>query len=268
VLEAFHRVLCRLWASTRLALRHSLEKRVGGGSGAGSLVSIPVFHALANRRSVRTYASSSSFVLATRSGSGQTMPSGKYDPKKKQGLLPTYGRRAAPRGIDNGGGGATYVVGGGAVVHPGRESSGPKRFFGDEHLSEIMGRHRVGKKAKRLEEKRTDEALEKILKRDMEGGTSGSVGAKAMAKLRRSEGVGAGGGIKKGQEGEEEREKRAAEKRSMAEAIVNRRMGMGILGKERVREDPIKRVSGKGAIHLLMRVALCVIYRRCSASKS
>lgn len=154
------------------------------------------------------------------------------------------------------------------MVHADRGSAsgtqgggGSRRFFGDEHLSEKMGRHRVGKKAKRLEEKLADQELERILKRDMAGGNSGSVGAKAMAKMARNpdissssqlNGNGNGKGKGKGKDkvangGENEVEMAtaaaAAEKRSKLEAIAARRMGMGILGRQRVLEDPAKRVS-------------------------
>lgn len=90
-------------------------------------------------------ASTSSFALTTAKPS--THRPGFPPPRKgvginhatKQGLLPASGPQAAPRGTENGGGGATYMVGGGNSVRPDR-TDGALNNFGQEMLSEKLGR--------------------------------------------------------------------------------------------------------------------------------
>ncbi|WVQ68779.1 uncharacterized protein L199_006988 [Kwoniella botswanensis] len=127
-------------------------------------------------------ASTSSFALTSRPAGTSNGPGGKlgYDPKRKQGLLPAAGRQAAPRGIENGGGGATYVVGGG-VINTGSVSRGGLKGFGEEYLSEKLGSRSKSEKRKRhLEEKMAEKALQGLLDRE---GRGGSTGAKYLAVL-------------------------------------------------------------------------------------
>ncbi|WWC67476.1 uncharacterized protein I206_101384 [Kwoniella pini CBS 10737] len=125
-------------------------------------------------------ASTSSFALMSRPGINQSSK-GKlgYDPKKKTGLLPAAGRQAAPRGMENGGGGATYVVGGG-VVNTGSVSRGGLKGYGEEHLSEKLGRNRAEKRKRQLEDRQAERALQNLLARE---GQSGSTGAKYLSIL-------------------------------------------------------------------------------------
>ncbi|WRT65218.1 uncharacterized protein IL334_002161 [Kwoniella shivajii] len=127
-------------------------------------------------------ASTSSFALSTRSLNGsQNGPKGKlgFDPKRQTGLLPAAGRQAAPKGAENGGGGATYVVGGG-VVNTGSVSRGGLKGFGQEYLSEKLGRSRAEKRKRQLEDKEAEKALERLLERE---GQSGSTGAKYLSVI-------------------------------------------------------------------------------------
>lgn len=82
------------------------------------------------------------------------------DHRNKTGLLPAAGPQAAPRGADNGGGGVTYVVGGGVVRANGSEGL---KGWGEEHLSEKLGRSRADKRKRRLEEKEAEEALSRMM---------------------------------------------------------------------------------------------------------
>ena len=76
------------------------------------------------------------------------------------------------------GGGATYVVGGRAVrTH---RSDGSLKQFGDEHLSEKLGRGRAERKKRKSEEKEAEEALGRLLEKE---GKNGSTGAKYLSSL-------------------------------------------------------------------------------------
>ncbi|WWC58986.1 uncharacterized protein I303_101532 [Kwoniella dejecticola CBS 10117] len=127
-------------------------------------------------------ASTSSFALTSRPNNLQSSK-GKigFDPKKKTGLLPAAGRQAAPRGQDNGGGGATYVVGGG-VINTGSVSRGGLKGYGEEHLSEKLGRNRAEKRKRQMEERHAERALQDLLARE---GQSGSTGAKYLSILEK-----------------------------------------------------------------------------------
>jgi hypothetical protein len=159
-----------------------------------------------------------------------------YDPKKKTGLLPATGAAPAPRGQDNGGGGATYVVGGG-IVNTSR--NGGLRNLGDEHLGEKIGRRRAEKMKKRDEDRDAEEALKRLLSRD---GASQSTGGKYLARL----GVEVGND-KKGKKGKggdvEDDDEEAGTRTFSAEQVRNigfdPTLGVG----QRRPEDKAKRVS-------------------------
>ncbi|WVQ97510.1 hypothetical protein IAU59_004624 [Kwoniella sp. CBS 9459] len=128
-------------------------------------------------------ASTASFALSSRPANGAQKGKLGFDPRKKTGLLPAAGAQTAPKGLDNGGGGATYVVGGG-VVNTGSVSRGGLNGFGDEFLSEKLGRNRAGKRKRQLEEKEAEQALERLLERD--GGLGGgSTGGKYLAAVEK-----------------------------------------------------------------------------------
>ncbi|WVW78986.1 hypothetical protein I302_100949 [Kwoniella bestiolae CBS 10118] len=137
-------------------------------------------------------ASTSSFALASRPSLNNASSKGKlgFDPKKKQGLLPAAGRQAAPRGPENGGGGATYVVGGG-VINTGSVSRGGLKGFGEEYLSEKLGSRSKSEKRKRhLEEKQAERALQGLLDREGRGGSTGAKYLAVLDKEKRSTGDG------------------------------------------------------------------------------
>ena len=121
-------------------------------------------------------ASTSGFSLSSHSGaqvSKQDGPGGKFNPYRKRGLPPNSGAgTAGPHGE-----GATYVVGGKAIH---MRSDGEVKTFGDEHLSEKLGRGRAGKKKRKMEEREAEEALSRLLEKD---GGNGTTGAKYLAKL-------------------------------------------------------------------------------------
>ncbi|KAK4686314.1 minichromosome maintenance protein 10, partial [Tremellales sp. Uapishka_1] len=116
-------------------------------------------------------ASTASYALSARDA--------KIDPRKKTGLLPRSGAMPAPRAVENGGGGATYIVGGG-VVRTGI-------LGGHEFLSEKLGRRRGEKRKRQMEEKETEESLKRLLERD---GKLGSTGAQYLMALAKRKGKG------------------------------------------------------------------------------
>ncbi|WWD21887.1 hypothetical protein CI109_106375 [Kwoniella shandongensis] len=124
-------------------------------------------------------ASTSSFALTSRPANGAAAKGKGYDPHRKTGLIPGGGPQAAPRGVDNGGGGATYVIGGG-VINTGAARLGGLKGFGNEFLSEKLGRNRAGKRKRQLEEKEAEKALERLLESD-----TGSTGGKYLNVLER-----------------------------------------------------------------------------------
>ncbi|RXK39603.1 hypothetical protein M231_03105 [Tremella mesenterica] len=117
-------------------------------------------------------ASTSSFALSTnprlQSSKSTSSRNTKPDYSKRTGLLPSSGPQAAPRRSDNGGGGTTYVVGGGIVRDAPTE--GGLRRFGDEHLSEKLGRGRAEKRKRRIQEKEAEEMLNKMIDGQTTGG--------------------------------------------------------------------------------------------------
>lgn len=111
-------------------------------------------------------ASTSSFQLqsrpnAARGGFGGAGGKTGVNHQTKTGLLPANGPQAAPRDIENGGGGVTYVVGGGVIRSGGQE--GGLKGWGDEHLGEKLGRSRAEKRKKRMNDKEAEEALSRLV---------------------------------------------------------------------------------------------------------
>jgi hypothetical protein len=141
--------------------------------------------------------STSSFALSTRPAPTGTARNGGYDPKKKQGLLPASGAGAAPRGQDNGGGGATYVIGGNILN---TRTEGGLRHHGDEHLGEKIGRRGAEKRKKKDEDRAAEESLKRLLGRE---GIQHSTGGKYLAQLGVNVGKGKGKGEKEGEEKDE-----------------------------------------------------------------
>lgn len=93
-------------------------------------------------------------------------PIGQYNPRLKQGLLPRDGPRAAPRGVANGGGGATYIVGSGLA----RTGPAPKA---DPFLTD-----RLTGKRKRAEVVAAEQALAKMFEKN--GGSDGTTGSQYL----------------------------------------------------------------------------------------
>ena len=114
--------------------------------------------------------STASFSLQYRQANSRQ--GAKADYKNRQGLLPARGPQAPPRGSETGG--ATYVVNG-HTIHPGSGSS----QFGDEFISEKLGRKRTERQKRKLEEKETEEALKKL----MQNG-SGTTGGRYLKAVR------------------------------------------------------------------------------------
>ena len=126
--------------------------------------------------------STNGFTLQSR-GENQSHKRSGFDAVRRSGLLPASGTRSA-RGLQsNDGGGATYVVSGNTInTH---RSDGGLKHFGDEHLSEKLGRGRAEKKRRKMEDQMAEAALERLLDRD---GKSGSTGAKYLTALDKRKG--------------------------------------------------------------------------------
>jgi len=178
--------------------------------------------------------STSSFALSSRptpTGSGRSQG---YDPKKKTGLLPANGAGPAPRGPDNGGGGATYVIGGNILN---TRTEGGLRHHGDEHLGEKIGRRGAEKRKRKDEDREAEEALKRLLTRD---GAAQSTGGKYLAQL----GVEVGKGNKKGEE--EEVTKRAFSAKHIKDIGFDPTLGTG----QRRSGDKAKRVRRESSCGL------------------
>jgi len=169
-----------------------------------------------------------------------TGSSSKPNFQKKTGLLTAAGPQSAPRGSENGGGGATYLIQGSAI----RTSSttpGAFRGLGDEHISEKLGRGRMEKRKRRIEEKEAEQMLEKLLEKDG-GGGGGSTGGKYLAALGKS--MNRGKTEKGGGEGKQEEEEENRKRPFSAGAI--KRIGFDPSSKVGQRDigDKTSRVSG------------------------
>ncbi|WVR04258.1 hypothetical protein IAU60_001258 [Kwoniella sp. DSM 27419] len=171
-----------------------------------------VHAAIARSKSSRAEftAGTASFALSTRPASGGVKGKPGFDPKRKTGLLPAGGAQPAPRGVDNGGGGATYVIGGG-VINTGAASRGGLKGFGNEFLSEKLGRDRSDKRKRQMEEKEAEAVLAKLLARDGGLNGGGSTGGRYLATLERDKDKGdrakGSAGSKEGPEGQPDRKR-------------------------------------------------------------
>lgn len=176
--------------------------------------------------------STSSFALAARPAPTGFARHGGYDAKKKTGLLPASGAGAAPRGHDNGGGGATYVIGGNILN---TRTEGGLRSHGDEHLGEKIGRRGAEKRKKKDEDRAAEESLKRLLGRE---GIQHSRGGKYLAQLGVEVGKGKDKGKKKGEEEKEEVSRAFSAKRIKAIGF-DPTIGVG----QRRPDDRAKRVS-------------------------
>jgi hypothetical protein len=169
--------------------------------------------------------------LSTRPAPTGSARNGGYDPKKKQGLLPASGAGAAPRGQDNGGGGATYVIGGNILN---TRTEGGLRHHGDEHLGEKIGRRGAEKRKKKDEDRAAEESLKRLLGRE---GIQHSTGGKYLAQL----GVEVGKGKGKGERETEEKDEvsRAFSAKRIKAIGFDPTIGVG----QRRPNDKAKRVS-------------------------
>ena len=160
------------YASTTYTPLYSEAELVERSSRRGELL-----HYLADA----AHNSTSSFALSTRPNNAfaGAKPS-KPNFNSKTGLLPGNGPQAAPRGLDNGGGGATYLVGSGVVRTGAGSDSSSLRRFGDEHLSEKLGSKRAERTRRKAEEKEAEAALGRLLEKDSKGTT----GAKYLSAMK------------------------------------------------------------------------------------
>ncbi|KAK8846571.1 hypothetical protein IAR55_005657 [Kwoniella newhampshirensis] len=196
-------------------------------------------------------ASTASFALSSRPANGAANGKLGYDPKRKTGLLPSSGPQAAPRGISNGGGGATYVIGRG-VINTGSASLGGLKGFGNEHLSEKLGRHRAGKRKRQLEEKEAERALERLLEAD-----GGSTGGKYLAMVEKDKVKGRAElakvknkGLTDGEEMVVEGQMQGEEKKRPFNALAIRRIGFDPTARagQRDGEDTQRRLEAISAL--------------------
>ncbi|KAE8543352.1 hypothetical protein D1P53_000056 [Cryptococcus gattii VGV] len=98
----------------------------------------------------------------------------------RKGLLPPAGARPTPRGPDNGGGGAIYVIGGG-VINTGS--------FGDENIAGRIGRNLAEKKKRRQEKKEAEKEFQMLYERErgIGGGTTGGLYLEALKRKHKKE---------------------------------------------------------------------------------
>lgn len=162
---------CWTWVDLRLGQvceYHVLNAVKRGRSGRGALAGATTSFELTDRP-----------MMGRRGGFG-TANLDKYDPVRKTGLLPRDGPRAAPRGQDNGGGGATYVVGSG-VARVGR-TDGALAPIGDPDLANKLGRNTAAKRKRRMEEAEAEAALARMFEKNGDGTSAGAVYLQALGK--------------------------------------------------------------------------------------
>lgn len=167
---------CRTWVDLRLGQVceyhiHAAVKR--GRSGRGALAGATTSFELTDRP-----------MMGRRGGFGSGNVD-KYDPSRKTGLLPRDGARAAPRGPDNGGGGATYIVGSG-VARIGR-TEGAIAPIGDPDLANKLGRNTAMKRKRRMEEAEAEAALTRMFEKNGDGTSAGAKYLQALGKAPPSE---------------------------------------------------------------------------------
>lgn len=147
---------CKDWVDTR----------------TGAVCEYHVHAAITRGRSSRAEFASATSSMALTTFTPKQIAAGaadKFDPRRKTGLLPRSGAMAAPRGPENGGGGATYMVGT-RVARTGT-TPGAIPSFGEAHLGERMGRSQAEKRKRKVEEAEAEAALERLFKR--QGGDAG-----------------------------------------------------------------------------------------------
>lgn len=167
---------CRTWIDLRLGQVceyhvHAAVKR--GRSGRGALAGATTSFELTDRP-----------MMGRRGGFGTTSAD-KYDPSRKTGLLPRDGARAAPRGPDNGGGGATYIVGSG-VARIGR-TEGAIAPIGDPDLANKLGRNTAIKRKRKMEEAEAEAALTRMFEKNGDGTSAGAKYLQALGKAPTAE---------------------------------------------------------------------------------
>ncbi|WVQ75339.1 hypothetical protein IAR50_004957 [Cryptococcus sp. DSM 104548] len=181
---------CRTWVDTRLNSvceyhLHAAVKRGKGGRGEFT-------------------ASTSEFKLTSTKNKVGNAPR-----KGKTGLLPAHGRIATPRGREDGGGGATYVVGGG-VIHTGGA-------LGDENVTEKLGRGRAGRLRRKEEQKQAERDLEKLFEREKAIGGGGTTGGQYLNVIKRYDGK-----MKEKDDKDEKKEEEEEKKRVFSAEAIKR----------------------------------------------
>ncbi|EJT49372.1 hypothetical protein A1Q1_01574 [Trichosporon asahii var. asahii CBS 2479] len=167
---------CRTWIDLRLGQVceyhiHAAVKR--GRSGRGALAGATTAFELTDRP-----------MMGRRGGFGNANLD-KYDPSRKTGLLPRDGARAAPRGAENGGGGATYIVGSG-VARIGR-TDGALAPIGDPDLANKLGRNTAMKRKRKMEVAEAEAALSRMFEKNGDGTSAGAKYLQALGKAPTNE---------------------------------------------------------------------------------
>lgn len=120
--------------------------------------------------------------MPERSTNPYTLINGSRSAKldNRKGLLPPAGARPTPRGPDNGGGGAIYIIGGG-VINTG--------LFGDENIAGRIGRNLAEKKKRRQEKKEAEKEFQMLYERErgIGGGTTGGLYLEALKRKHKKE---------------------------------------------------------------------------------
>lgn len=120
--------------------------------------------------------------MPERSTNPYTLINGSRSAKlgNRKGLLPPAGARPTPRGPDNGGGGAIYIIGGG-VINTGS--------FGDENIAGRIGRNLAEKKKRRQEKKEAENEFQMLYERErgIGGGTTGGLYLEALKRKHKVE---------------------------------------------------------------------------------
>jgi minichromosome maintenance protein 10 len=194
----------------------------------------------------------SSFFSTSQSGSWSSGAARGGSSGSKTGLLPRTGARPAPRGIDNGGGGATYVVNG-RIVSTGKAGV---NVLGNEYLSEKLGRGIATKKKRQLEAAETERALSALLQNDT-GFAGGSTGGKYLAVLRKQNAALGADGKGKGKDKGEGTG--AADLASSVETERERKRVFDADAIKRIGFDPTARRGQRNEEETKKRVRRCVL---------
>jgi minichromosome maintenance protein 10 len=142
--------------------------------------------------------------------------------------------------LDNGGGGATYVVGGNVLN---TRTEGGLRHHGDEYLGEKIGRRGAEKRKRKADEREAEESLKRLLDRD---GAAQSTGGRYLAQMGVEIGKDGSKGKGNGKKGEEEDEivKRAFSAKQIKNIGFDPTLGIG----QRRPEDKARRVSRSSSV--------------------